>query len=459
MNFFLNKNQLDYIFFHLNFVFEITDEIRNLFLFVKNKNEIINESNKIIFLLSDEDYFENNVKYINNIPVLFSLEADEFFSFQNSNLIFEHDLLKSSFYLLSGYQEYVSKEKDFLDRFPYKNSIQQRLCFVKKPIVNYYFEIISNGISKFCERNKIKFQKKQLFENYGFMLTHDIDRINTYDIFEVILKVKQFLGLSKTNIHKKTVFKLMIKYFFHFINIFDKRNPDWSFDLMRNIERENNFKSVFFFLHKDKLHKDSRYTFEDKKIKNIIIFLINEGCEIALHGTVGSAKNTEKMQDIKKKLQKVSSQKIVGVRQHFLKYEHITTIKIQEKTNLQYDSTLGFAAHEGFRNSYCLPFKLYDFENNRIIDTWEIPLNMMDTTILNYRKLSYQEATDSVFELIREIKKFNGIFTLLWHNNFYDEDIYPGVIKFYTKLLKQINNSKAQSILGMEFINMINNDK
>ena len=452
----LNKQKIDYVLYHLNLFINL-DELKSHFKFISH-NEIGENTffGAIIFPLSSKSLNRDSVFFVDNIPVLFPNSTKKrFYYFENNNLIFEHDILKSAFYLLSGYQEYESKQKDSLGRFPYNNSIQKYLGIVQKPIVNYYFEIIADAIEEFCSRNNIEFKRKKLFDNFGFMLTHDIDKVDTYNIYDFVYKFKQIFKLVKFNEPYKRVLKSNLKYIVNYLNIFSKRNPFWNFFYLQELEKKHKFKSVFYFLHKDILHSDSYYTFNENRIKNLINKLIVNGNEIGIHGTIKSSYDENAMLENINKLKEVSLQKIAGVRQHRLMFEMPKTICIHEKVGLKYDTTLGFAEHDGFRNSYCLPFKLYDFENDRMIDVWEMPLNVMDGTLFSYRKLNSEDAFNSVKKVINEVKKFNGIFTLLWHNSFFDNDLYPDITLFYENLLRYIRYENPQNVLGKDIVKLL----
>jgi hypothetical protein len=156
-------------------------------------------------------------------------------------------------------------------------------------------------------------------------------------------------------------------------------------------------------------------------------------------------------------LKEASGAAIVGNRQHRLLWVHPDTASIESKAGLQYDSTLGFAAHEGFRNSYCYPFRIFDFTNDTTLDVWEFPLNVMDGTLLSYRNLPNEEALQKCKDLIQEVKKFGGLFTLLWHNSFFDEDVYPGVQKLYKDILKAASEQDPECILGHELLSRMKN--
>ena len=178
----------------------------------------------------------------------------------------------------------------------------------------------------------------------------------------------------------------------------------------------------------------------------------NEGHEAGIHGTLESAFDQEAFSRTLENLEAAAGHKITGGRQHILRYEIPKTAIIHEKAGLEYDNTLTFAEHEGFRNSYCLPFKLYDFANDKMISVWQIPLTVMDSTLFYYRKLDFARSKEVVLNLLDEVHRFNGIFSLLWHNSFFDEIEFPGIKEYYINLLEDIASRAATEFLNGKMI-------
>ena len=85
-------------------------------------------------------------------------------------------------------------------------------------------------------------------------------------------------------------------------------------------------------------------------------------------------------------------------------------------------------------------------------DLWEIPLNCMDISQFTYRQLALKESRNSVENLVAEVVKFNGVFSLLWHNHFFDEREYPGIIEHYTGILDLCMHKGMKGITGSEII-------
>ena len=86
------------------------------------------------------------------------------------------DIFLNSFLFLSGWQEIRSKSRDEHDRFPYKNSLQDKYNLQNTPVVNIYFEILSEYLNKSgytSKKKEFSGKKSQL------ILTHDIDQIRS----------------------------------------------------------------------------------------------------------------------------------------------------------------------------------------------------------------------------------------------------------------------------------------
>jgi hypothetical protein len=450
----LNHNQLEYVLFHLNQHIDLSDEIKKHICY----SEQIKENNSLIFKSSDNTIsISSRIDYNGeSIPNLYPVTVNkQWFELKDSSVIFHHDVLKAAFYLLSAFQEYNSESVDHMGRFQYKGSIQEQLQIIQKPIVNYYFEIISDGIELFCKVNNLAFKRKRLFENYGFMLTHDVDRVDYYHWRETAYKTLQLIGLKKAHYNKKRLLKATLNAILPTIFPGYKSDPWWNFKELRQLEKSLKFKSIWYFLNRDGSPHDAKYNLEENRIKQLINNLEAEGCEAGLHGSIKTATDNKSMRKAKKRLSTIANKTIVGTRQHFLKFHYPSTLQIQQKNGLKYDSSMGFAEHDGFRNSYCYPFKPYDHANDQMMDIWEFPLAIMDTTLFGYRNLNYNEMHNTFQLLTEEIKKFGGLMVILWHNCNFDEYENPGIKDYYRMQLKAIAKTHPESVTGKDVLQMI----
>jgi peptidoglycan/xylan/chitin deacetylase (PgdA/CDA1 family) len=217
-----------------------------------------------------------------------------------------------------------------------------------------------------------------------------------------------------------------------FIGMFDKNYDVFiNFKQIMKIEEEFDAKSTFFFLVS---REDFGEGSELNKLVDEINFIIDNYWEIGLHSGYFSYDDPHKMASEKKLLEKVSGYKVRGVRNHALRFSIPKTWEILSQL-FEYDSTFGYADHVGFRNGMCHPFKPCT-PDGKIIDIWEIPLTVMDTTFIKYMDADAREAFEWVKLLTRKVEKVKGVITLLWHNTTFDELVYGEYARMYRGLLR-----------------------
>ncbi|MCK5692283.1 MAG: hypothetical protein KAI08_05525, partial [Bacteroidales bacterium] len=181
-----------------------------------------------------------------------------------------------------------------------------------------------------------------------------------------------------------------------------------------------------------------------------------QGHEIGIHGTMQSYDKLQAMRRTVEHLRAVAPTAVTGIRQHYLRFKPNHTAQIQAEAGLSYDASLGFAEYDGFRNSYCWPHKFFDFNKQRAMDYWEIPLTLMDVSHFYHRKLSNEQSREAIEKLATEVVKFNGVFSLLWHNSFFNEAEFPGITEHYTGILDLFESLGMEGITGMEIIGRMN---
>ncbi len=79
---------------------------------------------------------------------------------------------------------------------------------------------------------------------------------------------------------------------------------------------------------------------------------------------------------------------------------------------------MGYSECLGFRAGTCTPFKFYNIKEDRVLDIKVIPFQAMDLTLCEKLKLSPEEAVDAVMKLAEKVKKVNGTFVMIWHNDY-----------------------------------------
>lgn len=252
-------------------------------------------------------------------------------------------------------------------------------------------------------------------------LTHDIDRIDkAYQRYSHAVKC-----LVKRDIAK---FK------YHLLNI-SKNNTYWGFDEIIKIESNYNIRSTHFFLNESiklNLFKPStyklalgRYSIDDKRIREVILFLDKNGWEVGLHGSYNSYTDKKLLLHEKQVLEKILGHEIIGIRQHYLNLNN-ETWKIQNSCHLKYDSSFGFNQTFGFKDNKIPPFS--PFKNDFIV----FPQVIMDTPFIKDSNRWYK--LQNIFD---DAEKNDGIIVINWHNNYFDENEFPLYKSTYIRLIEE----------------------
>jgi len=316
--------------------------------------------------------------------------------------------------LFTGFEEYSPIKLDEHDRFLFKYSKNKNILH---PYVSEYL------ISKDYH---IEFP-----ENKTFVLlpTHDIDDISIQN--KHILMSFAFFPKSRDipGIYNILKGKLNEKY-----------SPYNNLKKIVDIEKKYDVTSTYFFLTDPYDIFGKKYTLDE--VQDDMQYILNHGSEIGFHTGYFFYEDSDRIKKEKVKLEKSIGEKIIGVRNHGLRFKTPQSWNILAEAGFQYDSSYGFYDMIGFRNGMCHPFYPYDLQMNKQIDILEIPLNIQDWTISMMMKNNPSESWIKIKQLIDTVEKFNGVLNILWHNWTFSLPTSIGAIftKEWTKLYEKVLN-------------------
>ena len=359
------------------------------------------------------------------------------------------DIIASSFFMLSRYEEVVLNTKDEHDRFPSKASQAYQEGFLDRPIVNEYIELLWSWIHSLIpelRRNPLWPENKE----FAVCLTHDVDSVQRYSLLPPAISIGSAIVRQK---NPRLAFHILRDYFGSLLHL--KKDPFDTFDYMLDLERRYGFLSSFYFMSGGDSKFDGSYSVTKPKVKRLIQKIEGKGCEVGLHGSYDSCRDLKRMASEKERLDTVVNLKSYGCRQHYLRFRVPESWRIQERAGLLYDTTLTFADHVGFRSGFCLPFRPFDILENRVLDIWELPLTVMEGSLQspNYQNLSPEQGFEEIIKLIEVLKEFRGIFVVLWHNSSFDPlGEWAGWKEIYEKVMAYISKQNAWIAPGREIV-------
>jgi peptidoglycan/xylan/chitin deacetylase (PgdA/CDA1 family) len=219
-----------------------------------------------------------------------------------------------------------------------------------------------------------------------------------------------------------------------YANVSDPINPNYNIEKVLDLERKYDVRSSFYFLSLQPGEEDFNYRPDD--IAEVFGQVSAAGCEIGLHGGHQAFGDPVKIKQEKTLLEEASGKRIAGYRNHFLKFRVPDTWKYLEASAFEYDTTFAFPDQPGFRNGMCYPFFPYLEQEKRYSTVLEIPLHVMDASFMYYMKCSGEEADRVAKSIIDKVRRVNGVFTLLWHNDYFFKP-WKGVFESLLRYCKE----------------------
>ncbi|MBL4938126.1 polysaccharide deacetylase family protein [Clostridium sp. YIM B02515] len=391
------------------------------------------------------------VNYYNTLPIFFFDEKYNFYELkENSRFIINNDIIQTAFFFLTCYEDYVVNDYDKYGRANIEKSILYKNNLLSIPVVNMLIQYLIDLLNKYYH---LDISVKPLWgdKNFASILSHDVDCISKFLPFKKELR----LQLSLLIADKRP--KQFCNRFFGYINKkINKRykDPFDTFEYILKIEEKYGFKSTFYFMADNKT-----YMVTDKATQSIVQKIKSYNSEIGFHPGLGTSNNIEIFNKQKQLFNKyIGRNNKLGIRQHYLSFISGTTWEIQNDAGAIYDTSICYPQVAGFKAGYCLPYKVYSLSRNTVLDFWEVPLIVMEGSLLQYMKLNGDEAKIYCINLINEVEKYNGVFALLWHNSAICDEYNPFSKDLFKWIYYELSQRNCESNSCMNIINKVINN-
>jgi hypothetical protein len=376
---------------------------------------------KIVFARKDQNPFLTE----NDLPIIF---GDASIQVAENQITCGADILASTFFMLTRWEEYVNPVRDHHQRFPGHAAVAVQNNFIHRPVVNEYVEMLW-GMLKYLGIHQQRKTRK-----FRAIITHDVD--------SPILWRSPFTFIKKIggDIFKRNSLKEAVNSTGSYANylIGKKKDPYDVFDELMESSENNNLQSHFYFLcggqHKEDIGLPLSHPFTKKLLNKIN----DRGHVIGFHPSYTSYNNKEIFNKELHTLRSASPQPIIYGRQHFLKFEVPITWQLWDNTGLQFDSTMYYADMPGFRCGTCYDFPVFDIIKRKQLNLREMPLTAMEVTWTVYKNSSPEEMQVELLALKNTCKKYNGTFVLLWHNSSFNTRLYRPYKPVYEEIIKTL---------------------
>ena len=212
-----------------------------------------------------------------------------------------------------------------------------------------------------------------------------------------------------------------------------RRRPDpwWTFDTIQELERRAAVRSTFFLAAGGDHPEDPTYRIENLRMRTLARDLHTEGWEVALHGSYRASADDRLIRDEKVRFERATGLAVDTYRQHYLRFHGDSPRRIQG-AGFRYDSSLGTEYTLGFLTGVSVP--------HTIDGLVELPVSLMDTCFQPASDVNRAYGTQAAREsAIRDVlgntRNVQGLVVVDWHQNYFDEEAYPGFRRLYKVIL------------------------
>jgi len=349
--------------------------------------------------------------------------------------IIKYDILGLIYWMLSRLEEVGCEDLDNHDRFASTSSHAFKYGYLERPIVDEWLLILMQVIQRLWPKIKLK------QHNFKLIVSHDVDISSRY-IFQSAYKLARGMvsDIFKYGDYMSAFRAPWMRIRAH--KRLPNKDPLNTFDwIMNQSDRYNLISSFNFIAGKTHPQTDADYQIEHPVIRHLMKHIHQRGHMIGLHPSYNTFKKPDLIISEANRLRLICSQEGIkqdlwGGRMHVLRWKHPLTLNGWEGAKMNYDSTLGYADHVGFRCGTCFDYPAFDPISDTQLNIRIRPLIAMDVTVTakRYMGLGFgKSAYDKFNEVKSACRAVNGSFTLLWHN---DKLITKNARELYVSLLE-----------------------
>lgn len=311
-----------------------------------------------------------------------------------NQIVVKADIIASTYFLISRYEEIVNGERDIHGRFTGKSSVLYKAGVLQRPLVDEYGRLLRKWLRE-CGVD-IPHTKKGLNQ----IVTHDVDQIAQYQT------LRGFLG----GVSRGNVWPAVKSYFFGV-----GYDPLFTFPWMR--EQEKGVQSLLFMKVAGKRFKQDLPYFNPCLYEATRVLEIYP--EAGIHISYEASKDTGLIKSEVDLLSEITGAEITKSRHHYLASLEPNDMMALIDAGITDDYTMGFADQVGFRLGTSRPVRWINPQTQSVTPLTLHPLIVMDRTLYDerYMNLEYDQAVRLMRNLRAQTSDFGGDFITLWHNS------------------------------------------
>lgn len=343
--------------------------------------------------------------------------------FSEQGATIHYDILGLTYWMLTRLEEVERKDLDNHQRFPAISSHAYQHGYLERPIIDEWLMILGQVIQRVWPDIELKQHE------FSMKVSHDLDSPSMYGFKSWPTIGRMMAGhLLKRRDLKAFFTAPYIK--FATRSQLHPVDPCNTFEWLMDVSEVNNIKSAFYFICGGNHSNDADYEPGDPVIRNLMRRIHERGHEIGLHPSYDTFQQPELIKQQADRLKCICAEEDIeqnqwGGRMHYLRWEQPLTMRAWAEAGMNYDSTLGYADRPGFRCGTCHEYPAFDPVAQEQLSLRIRPLVVMECTVIadRYMGLGVGSLAEDKFRLLKSrCEKAKGIYTLLWHNSYFESD-------------------------------------
>ncbi len=367
---------------------------------------------------------------IRDYPI--QVKADDVFEkifFKTSNRELPFDIFSASFWLLTRYEEYLPHKSDTEGRFSYKTGLAYQYDFLQVPLVNRWQNAFRQVLLQHFPL--LEFRER----SYSLLSTIDVDNVYKYRFKGFVRTIAGLLSDKSTTERKQRLRIILGK----------EKDPFDCYDFLIEAHKQTDVQALYFFLLGDYGPNDKNHSSTNLRFQSLIKHIADYS-KIGLHPSFGSNFEQKKLRKELARLGNITHRFISRSRQHFsmLRFPH--TYKDILQAGLSQDYSMGYTNYNGFRASYCYPYRWYSLDIEAASTLMIHPYCMSEVTLAADAAKKSVSMLQIANELVNEVRQHRGQFISIFHNHMFTDEMQKFYIEFLT-LAKGAEKTRVHQLL------------
>ena len=216
---------------------------------------------------------------------------------------------------------------------------------------------------------------------------------------------------------------------------------DWLNELHEKYKLQSHY---FFLLAKIKEGYDKNIPPSNEDLQKLIQELSSK-YKVGIHPSWQSGDDASLLNDEIATLKGITNKDVDSSRQHYIRMKLPDTYRRLISAGIKDDFSMGYGSINGFRASYCLPYKWYDLDEEKVTELTVHPFCFMEANSYYEQHYTLEQAAEELNHYYQVVKQVNGELITIWHNHLLgNKQLFGGWKEMYERFLQKVGEDLSK---------------